>query len=89
MPRGSSAARRCLRSKVLDFLHRSGEPWDFFGFSARLCPLGEGRIGKPYCAGMVISGIASVPPVWDIVKKNMTAVSARLVRKSPSSIQYQ
>ena len=42
-----------------------------------------------YCAGMVINGSCSVPPVPESVKKNMTAVIARFVRKSPSSIQNQ
>jgi hypothetical protein len=42
-----------------------------------------------YCAGMVIKGNFSLPPVSASVKKNMTAVSARFVLKSPSSIQNQ
>ena len=32
-----------------------------------------------YCAGMVINGSCSVPPVPESVKKNMTAVIARFV----------
>ena len=42
-----------------------------------------------YCAGMVINGSFSLPPVSASVKKNMTAVSARFVCQSPSSIQNQ
>ena len=42
-----------------------------------------------YCAGMVINGSCSVPPVPESVKKNMTAVIARFVKKSLSSIQNQ
>ena len=42
-----------------------------------------------YCAGMVISGRRSGLPVSASVKKNITAVSARFVRQSPSSIQNQ
>ena len=38
---------------------------------------------------MVISGSFSGLPVSASVKKNITAVRARLVRKSPSSIQNQ
>lgn len=36
-----------------------------------------------------MSGSRSAPPVSASVKKNITAVSARLVRKSESSIQNQ
>lgn len=42
-----------------------------------------------YCAGIVTSGTLSLAPVSTSVKKNMTAVSARFVRKSPSSTQNQ
>ena len=42
-----------------------------------------------YCAGMVIRGRCSGLPVSESVKKNMTAVSARLVCQSPLSIQNQ
>ncbi len=38
---------------------------------------------------MVIKGSFPVSPVSVRVKKNMTAVRARLVRQSPSSTQYQ
>ena len=42
-----------------------------------------------YCAGMVMRGRLSFCPVSASVKKNMTAVSARLVRQSRSSTQNQ
>src|SRR5262249_38181285 len=42
-----------------------------------------------YCAGMVISGSLSAPPASLRVKKNMITVSARLLRRSPLSIQNQ
>jgi len=44
---------------------------------------------RNYCAGMVINGRFSLPPVSPSVKKNMMAVSARFVFQSPSSIQNQ
>ena len=43
----------------------------------------------PHWAGMVISGSFSVSPLSARVKKNMMAVRARLVFRSPSSIQNQ
>jgi len=43
----------------------------------------------PYCAGMVINGSLSLPPVSESVKKNMIAVIARFVFQSLSSIQNQ
>lgn len=42
-----------------------------------------------YCAGMVIRGRFSLPPVSPKVKKNMMAVSARFDFQSVSSIQNQ
>jgi len=42
-----------------------------------------------YCAGMVINGSASWLPVSVSVKKSNTALRARLVRRSPCSIQNQ
>ena len=42
-----------------------------------------------YCAGMVIRGSFSLLPVSASVKKNMIAVSARLVCRSPLSTQNQ
>jgi hypothetical protein len=42
---------------------------------------------RNYCAGMVIKGRFSLPPVSPSVKKNMMAVSARFDFQSPSSIQ--
>ena len=44
---------------------------------------------RGYCAGMVISGSFSLPPVSASVKKNITAVSARFVSQSRSPIQNQ
>lgn len=62
---------------------------------ARLQPLEGPRCSQAhkhrgvYCAGMVISGSLSLVPVSASVKKNITAVSARFVLRSLSSIQNQ
>ena len=44
---------------------------------------------RDHCAGMVINGRFSLLPDSPSVKKNIMAVSARLVFQSPSSIQNQ
>src|SRR6185436_3714640 len=52
-------------------------------------PFGLDPLRLGYCAGIVINGSFSGEPVSARVKKNMTAVSARFVCQSPSSIQNQ
>ena len=54
-------------------------------FKCAPCPTRRPWVG--YCAGIVTSGNVSTLPVSASVKKNITAVSARLVCQSLSSIQ--
>lgn len=49
----------------------------------------RGPAARGYCAGIVTSGSLSGLPVSAIVKKNITAVSARFAAKSLPSIQNQ
>ncbi len=51
-------------------------------------PLSRSQVAT-YCAGMVIKGSLSLPPVSASVKKNITAVRARFVCASPLLIQNQ
>jgi len=86
--------RAGLRRKAVhgQYAHeRGGEEVSFVcGFHGSLLH-GEfiWRGSRDYCAGMVIKGSFSLPPDSASVKKNMTAVSARLVWQSLFSIQNQ
>jgi hypothetical protein len=69
-----------------------GEPLKDYGRQLYSGPRGgfdRLAVNSDYCAGMVIKGRASLGPLSESVKKNITTVKARLACRSPLSTQNQ